>query len=128
MKPFRRTVIGKHALVLAAKGNTELASQVFVYDQIREIRVDLKKLEVKVLMTYDESFYRVFIVKAENETEDARKNAESIVIKFYNDLLNATMKLTPEELQNIKKQHDEQIKKIKELQAKEKSNSTKNKK
>ncbi len=118
MKSFRRTIIGKHALVLAARGETELASQIFVYDQIREIRMSLKDLEVKVLMTYDEAFYRVFIIKPKDDTEESRKNAEETVLKFYNDLLNASMKLTPEELENIKKQQEIAAKNAQEAQDK----------
>ncbi len=114
MKSFRRTIIGKHALVLAARGENELASQIFVYDQMREVRVDIKGLEVKVLMNYDEAYYRVFIIKPQDDTEESRKQAEEVVMKFYNDLLNAAMKLTPEELENIKKQQEEQTRKIQE--------------
>ncbi len=112
MKPLRRTIIGKHALVLAAKGENELASQIFVYDHLREIRVDIRELEVKVLMNYDESYYRVFKIKLNNENdENERKKAEETVLKFYNDLLNVTMKLTNEELENIRKQQNKMMEK-----------------
>ena len=111
MKPFRRTIIGKHALVLVARGELELASQIFVYDQLREIRLNLEDFEVKVLMSYDESYYRVFIVKPKDDTEEEKKKANDQVIKFYNDLLNATMKLTTEELENIRKQQQQLMKK-----------------
>ncbi len=108
MKPLRRTIIGKHALVLAAKGENELASQIFVYDHLREIRADIKDLEVKVLMNYDESYYRVFKIKLNNENDsEERKKAEQTILKFYNDLLNVTMKLTNDELENIRKQQQQ---------------------
>lgn len=113
MKSLRRTIISKHGLILAAKGETELASQIFVYDLMREIRMDITKLEVKILMTYDEAFYRVFSVKPKDDTEEAKKEAEMVVAKFYNDLLNASMKLTPEEIENIRKQNLENEKKFK---------------
>lgn len=95
-------IIAKHALIIAAKGNTELASQIFVYDQIREIRVDFEKLEVRVLMAYDKDYFRVFSVKPnENITEE---KAKELVFNFYNNLLNASMKLTPEEVKHLKAQ------------------------
>lgn len=95
-------IIGKHALIIAAKGQTELAAQVFVYDQIREVRVDLEKLEVRVLMAYDKDYFRVFSVSTnENITEERGKE---LVLNFYNNLLNAAMKLSPEEIANLRNQ------------------------
>ncbi len=99
-------IIGKHALIIAAKGNTELAAQIFVYDQIREVRVDVEKFEVRVLMAYDKDYFRVFSVQP-NENVTAEK-ARELVINFYNNLLNASMKLTPEEVANLKVQQQGQ--------------------
>ncbi len=99
-------IIGKHALILIASGQKEIASQVFVYDRIREIRADVELLEVKVLMTYDEAFHRVF--KVEIDKNMNKSQAKTLVLNFYNNLLNATMKLTEEEVENIKKQREAQ--------------------
>lgn len=105
-------LIGKHALVIAAKGQTELAAQVFVYDQIREVRADLEKLEVRVLMAYDKDYFRVFSVKP-SETLTVEK-AKEIVINFYNNLLNASIKLSDEELKHLREQQEAVNTKIKE--------------
>ncbi len=97
-------IIAKHALILIAKGRKEIASQIFVYDHIREIRVDTEELEVRVLMDYDDSYFRVFRVEInDNLTEE---KAKKLVIDFYNNLLNASMKLTEEEISNIKNQRE----------------------
>lgn len=95
-------IIGKHALLIAAKGNVELAAQIFVYDQMREVRLDLEKLEVRVLMTYDKDYFRVFSVKVNDNINMER--AKELVLNFYNNLLNASMKLTKEEIENLRKQ------------------------
>lgn len=95
-------IIGKHALIIAAKGQTELAAQVFVYDQIREVRVDLEKLEVRVLMAYDKDYFRVFAVQPNENLTIER--AKEIVVNFYNNLLNASMKLSEEEVKNLRNQ------------------------
>jgi hypothetical protein len=102
----RQTVIGKHALILVARGETEIASQIFVYDHIREVRVDLKNLEVKVLMNYDDAFFRVFSIKPQSDSEEHAKHAQQVVLKFYNDLVNASIKLTPEEAKHLKEQQE----------------------
>lgn len=95
-------IIGKHALIIAGKGQTELAAQVFVYDQIREIRADIEKLEIRVLMAYDKDYFRVFSVQP-NENLTVEK-AREIVMNFYNNLLNASMKLSEEEVKNLRNQ------------------------
>ena len=124
MNNFRRTVIGRHALIIAARGESELASQIFNYDFIREVRLDLEILEVKVLMTYDDAFFRVFSIKPKDEKKESLKEAQDMVIKFYNDLINASMKLTKEELENIRKQQEKLIEESK-LKAKEVENKKK---
>ncbi len=105
-------IISKHALILMGRGNTEIAAQIFVYDHMREIRVDLEQLEVKVLMDYDTAYHRVFKVEVnENLTKE---EATKLVMDFYNNLLNASMKLSDEERANIlnqRKAHFEKVKK-----------------
>ncbi|NQX83250.1 MAG: hypothetical protein HRS50_00855 [Mycoplasmataceae bacterium] len=103
-------IIGKHALILIAKGEKEIASQIFVYNHIREIRVDIENLEVKVLMSYDSSYFRV--LKITSTKILSKEKALNIVIDFYNNLLNASIKLTPEEIENIKSQRESQKKNL----------------
>ncbi len=97
-------IIGKNALILMARGKTEIASQIFVYNQIREVRVNIDLLEVKVLMLGDDSYHRVFKVET-SETLPIEK-ARTLVLSFYNNLLNASMKLSKEEIDSIKKQRE----------------------
>ncbi len=115
----KHTVIGKHALVLHARGEKEIAAQFFVYDFIREVRVDLENLEVKVLMNYDAAYFRVFQI---NKPEDASKieEAEKEILGFYNGLVNASMKLTQEEKTHLQKQQKEAMQKMKAAQEKTK--------
>lgn len=110
----RQTIIGRESLAIVANGNDEYAAQFFSYNDIREVRLSLKDFEVKVLMNYDESYYRVFKVFPASTSEDDKKKATLSVTKFYNDLLNSTMKLTKEELENIRKQREKAIKEAKE--------------
>ncbi len=103
----KKTIIGKHGLLLVARGETEIASQLFVYDDVREIRVDLKKLEVKLLMNFDESYYRVFAIKLPvDSSAEQKEHAKNTILKFYNDLVNASLKLTQEELMYMRKQKE----------------------
>lgn len=105
-------IIGKHALILVARGLKEVAAQVFVYDHIREIRVDTEEFEVKILMDYDESYFRVFKIQPNNEV--TKEQTLKIVLEFYNNLLNASMKLTDVEIKNIRMQREQQMKKVNE--------------
>ncbi len=108
-------VVSRHALILMGRGNTEIAAQIFVYDHMREIRVDLENLEVKVLMDYDKDYFRVFKVEVnENLTKEA---AQKIVLDFYNNLLNASMKLSEEEKQNLAAQRQAQVEKTQKAMA-----------
>lgn len=112
MKGTQR-VVSKHALILMGRGNTEIAAQIFVYDHMREIRVDLEKSEVKVLMDYDESYHVVYrVTPNENINKD---QATKMILDFYNNLLNASMKLSDEEKANIQNQRKAQVEKINEL-------------
>ncbi len=119
----RNTIIGKNQLAIVIANEKEIASQLFNYDDIREIRVSVNDLEVRLLMNYDESYHRVFKVIPRNNTPEERKQAEIQVLKFYNDLMNASMKFTKEELENIKTQRDALIK---EYQEKVKTGSNNN--
>lgn len=109
-------IIGKNALILVAKGKKEIASQIFVYDHIREIRVDTEEFEVKILMDYDDSYFRVLKVNLNEKISE--KEALKISLDFYNNLLNASMKLSKEEMESFKNQRINQIKKFKELSEK----------
>lgn len=109
-------IIGKHALIVAARGNTEMAAQVFVYDQIREIRLNLEKLEVRILMTYDKDYFKVFSINNENIPKE---RAIELTSNFYNNLLNASMKLSEEEIENLRKH---QIKSKEDSETKETEN------
>ncbi|NOQ50088.1 MAG: hypothetical protein GQ557_00285 [Mycoplasmataceae bacterium] len=106
----KKTIIGKHALILIVRGEKELASQVFVYDQIREVRANLETMEVKVLMSYDEAYFRVFSLPVEKDWSEAeiKKNQENI-LKFYNNLLNAASKFSHEELTTMAKQQNQRL-------------------
>ena len=110
-------IISKHALILIARGNKEIASQIYVYDHMREIRVDLEALEVKVLMDYDESYHRVFKIEPNEKLNE--NDARKIVVEFYNNLLNSSMKLTKEEINNISAQRKANIEKNKKYLKKE---------
>ncbi len=111
MKGTQR-VISKHALILMGRGETEVAAQVFVYDQMREIRADIEQLEVKVLMSNETHFNRVF--KVEVNDKITKEQAVKLVLDFYNNLLSASMKLTDEEKQNLANQRKAQVEKIQE--------------
>lgn len=105
-------IVSKHALILMGRGNTEIAAQIFVYDHMREIRVDLEQLEVRVLMDYDTAYHRVF--KVELNENMTKEEATKLVLDFYNNLLNASMKLSDEERANILSQRKAHFEKIKE--------------
>lgn len=109
MENFRRIFMSKHSLILLAKGDVEIAAQLFNYDQIREIRADLKKFEVKVLMNYDEAYYRVFSVVPKDESKEEISKAENAVIKFHANLINASMKLSADEIKQIQKMQQNQV-------------------
>ena len=94
----KRTIVGKNALVIAGVGKEEMAAQVFNYEQVREVRLDMVNLEVKLLMSYDESYFRVFSINAPTNTEEEKTKAKSTVLRFYNDLVNASMRMTKEEM------------------------------
>jgi hypothetical protein len=117
-KPQSRRILGKSALAITLSGPTAGAAQIYNYDHIREVRMDLEKLEVTVLMTYEDAYQRVFNVDAINLTEEQREIVKKQVLKFYNDLITASMKFTNEEIDNLKKQHENLKKKIEEAQAK----------
>lgn len=113
----RKTIIGSKALMISAAGEHELATQIFEFTKIREIRVDLDNLEVKILTTFDDSFYRVFKVKIEDlEDKEKIEEGKKILIKFYNDLLNASMRFSKEEIEqlskNLKERQEKQQKQI----------------
>lgn len=108
-------VVSKHALILMGRGNTEIASQIFVYDHMREIRADIENMEVRVLMDYDESYHRVF--KVEVNEQVTKEQAVKLVLDFYNNLLNASMKLSDEERENLMAQRQAQVEKVKEAVA-----------
>lgn len=109
IQPGRNTIIGKHQLIIIARGEKEIASQLFNYDDMREIRLSLTDLEVRVLMNYDESYHRVFKISLKDNSADERAKAEQAVLKFYNDLTSASMKFTKEEIDNLQKQHQAQL-------------------
>ncbi len=111
MKGTQR-VISKHALILMGRGETEVAAQVFVYDQMREIRADIEQLEVKVLMSNETHFNRVF--KVEVSDKITKEQATKLVLDFYNNLLSASMKLTDQEKENLANQRKAQVEKIQE--------------
>lgn len=112
----RRTIIGSKALMLAARGEKEMAAQIFDYTLIREVRADLDELEVKILTTYDDSFYRIFKVKLEEHTEEKIEEGRKLLIKFYNDLLNATMRFSKEEMKQLLDSNTKLQEKIKNKQ------------
>jgi hypothetical protein len=117
----KRRILGRHALAVSISGQNAGATQIYNYDQIREIRLDIENLEVQVLMTYEEAYIRVFDVPfKEKLNEEQLKEAKGRVLKFYNDLITASLKFTPEEIENIKKQQEELQNKIKEAQEKAK--------
>ena len=100
-------IIGKKSFTLIAQGETELAAQIFNYDQIREVRMDLENLEVKLLLSCDESYHRVF--KIEVNDKITLEEAKKTTFQFYNNLLNASMRLSKEEIENLKKQKEQVI-------------------
>ncbi len=112
-KQRKQTIVGKNALVIAAAGEKKMAAQIFNYDHVKEIRLDLDTFEVKVLMDYDEAYYRVYSANPDKNNKEQVKHASETITKFYNDLVNASMKLTKEEADNIKKQRKEISEKIK---------------
>lgn len=119
----KHTVIGKHALILNARGEKELAAQIFVYDHIREVRLDMEKLEIKLLMNYDESYFRVYSI---NKTDELDINeARNSLINFYNGLINAAMKLTKEEQEVLQKKQKEAIAKAEKSKKSEITDKTK---
>lgn len=112
----KQRLILKNALIINARGTKEIASQIFRYDKMREVRLDLDKLEVKVLMSYDESYFRVINDK-DIKQSSGEKSKDEIVRKlmtFYNQLLSSAMQLSPEEMENLKKQREALNKKVEE--------------
>ncbi|BDV02370.1 MAG: hypothetical protein HPAVJP_2590 [Candidatus Hepatoplasma vulgare] len=102
--PSRKTIIGSKALLISAIGEHEFATQIFDFTKIREIRADLDALEVKILTTFDDSFYRVFKINLENsEDKEKFEEGKKVLIKFYNDLLNASMRFSKEEIEQLSK-------------------------
>jgi hypothetical protein len=105
MATAKRRILGRNALAITVSGPTAGAAQIFNYDMIREIRMDLEELDVKVLTTYDRDYLRVFkIENAEMLNEEQLKQARGQVLKFYNDLITASMKFSKEEIENLTKQ------------------------
>lgn len=102
----RQTVIGKNALVIAGVSEKQMAAQVFNYSDVREVRLDLENFEVKLLMNYDDAYFRVYSSSPDMEKEDQVVKATQMTTKFYNDLINASMRLSKDELENIKKQRE----------------------
>lgn len=124
----RNTIIGKKALLISARGETELAAQMFYYDQIREVRLDKKNNEVKLLMTYDDSYFRVFQVFPVDESESSSKDVEQKLLKFYNDLLYSAMGFTQEEVENLNAQVEKQRKEAQKLSEEKNTSSDKSEK
>ena len=115
-------IIGKNSLVLVAQGQKQLAAQIFNYDQIREIRMDFDDLEVKVLLFCDDSYHRVFKIELSDQMDF--EEAKKLTFNFYNNFLNASMKLSKEEIDNLKKQKEEMAKKMNETSKKTTENIT----
>lgn len=108
----RQTVIGKNALVIAGIGDKQMAAQIFNYSDVREVRLDLEKFEVKLLMNYDEAYFRVYTANPKLDNAEQVAKASQVLTKFYNDLINASMRLTSEEMKNIIKQRESMISKM----------------
>ena len=115
-------IIGKNSLVLVAQGQKQLAAQIFNYDQIREIRMDFDDLEVKVLLFCDDSYHRVFKIELSDQMDF--EEAKKLTFNFHNNFLNASMKLSKEEIDNLKKQKEEMAKKMNETSKKSTENIT----
>lgn len=93
-RPQKSVIFGREALTISARGQKEYATQVFNYNHIREIRLDIEKNEVKILTTFDDAYYRVF----SDNSEKAKENA----LFFYNSLMNATLRLEKKDIENLK--------------------------
>ena len=117
-QPLARRILGKNSLAITLSGPTSGAAQIFNYDQMREVRMDLDKLQVTVLMTYDDSYFRVYNIDKNIVPKEQLTEAKGSVAKFYNDLITAAMKFTPEELENLRKQEEEVKKQIEEAKKK----------
>ena len=103
-------IIGKKSLTIVVTGEKELAAQIFAYEKFKEVRLDLSNWEVKILMDYDEAYYKVF--KIEPSEELPEEKCKEIIIQFYNNLLNSAMRLSEQEMKNLQNQHNENMKKI----------------
>lgn len=111
-------IVGRHALTLKVIKEKEAITQIFAYDLIREIRLDREKKEVIVLMHNDDEYHRVYQIEAnEHFTEE---KAMEMVLRFYEGFTQAAMKLDKEEIENLKKQREQQNAKFKEELAKKK--------
>ncbi len=114
----KKTILGKNSLILIAQGEKEVAAQIFQFDKIREVRVNTETLEVRLLMTFDESYFRVYnIALAEDVSAEDKAKARANVLKFYNDLLNAASQFTSDDLKNFAKQEKSRIEEFKKAQA-----------
>lgn len=109
----RQTVIGKKALVIAGVGEAQMAAQIFNYSDVREVRLDMDTMEVKLLMNYDDAYFRVYSATPDMKNAEQVAKATEMVTKFYNDLINASMRLSEEEMKNIKAQRDALTSKVK---------------
>ena len=110
----KRRIIGKNALAITLSGEKAGAAQIFNYDFIREIKMDLENLEVTVLLTYDESYHRVFDVDKSKLSPEQVEQVKAQVLKFYNDLITASMKFSKEEIETLQKQHEDRVKQMEE--------------
>ncbi len=113
----KKTILGKKSLILIAQGEKEIAAQIFLFEKIREVRVNVETLEVKLLMTFDEAYFRVFSISTpEDATPKLKEKAKANVLKFYNDLLNAASQFTPEDLKSFVEQDKKRIEEFKKNQ------------
>ena len=124
----KRRIIGKNALAITLSGEKAGAAQIFNYDFIREVKMDIENLEVRVLMTYDDAYHRVFDVDKSKLTAEQVEQIKAQVLKFYNDLITASMKFSKEEIENLQKQHEERIKQMEEARKAAEANKTEEKK
>lgn len=99
--PIRRVIISKNNLIVNAIGSVEIATQIFNYKLIQEVRLDRKNKEVKILLYNGDAFYRVYKV-AENDKRDEAKKVEELNV-FYNRLVATIVKLSKEEQDNLSK-------------------------
>ena len=91
----------KKALVQTIIGDSGVAKQFLRYEDIVEVKMNVKEFEIYVLTKYDDAYIRVFSLDAKNIAEADKKKATLSLHNFYNQLQNRVLDLDEDEVYNL---------------------------